>query len=283
VAAALAKILTDATQSLNATTTAAQSQMASIVASHAQECTARFAVVDADVARMRERQDQLEASNNALRDSVQGIADALERAEAVVPLFQAARQEMWDRPAAPNLFQLQVEVGTTEAEVIESLGDWLGAGGVADGQYTLHSLPSARHFVLELTGGVVGYERAKRLAGHLRVPGGWRQFTAGGRKMYINVDKSKRTMRVELHTKRLVQALAETMGNSSRWWPNKAKAEARFEHEPVATVLVSEEDMPTQLRWNNDMVAKLGINKAKVQEVFARMVGGGSREIEWCP
>ena len=101
--------------------------------------------------------------------------------------------------------------------------------------------------------------------------------------MYINVDKSKRAMRVELHTKRLVQALGEVMGNPNRWWPNKAKAEAKYDHEPVATALVTDEDVPTQLRWNNDMVAKLGIDKAKVQEVFARMVGGGTREIEWCP
>ena len=51
----------------------------------------------------------------------------------------------------------------------------------------------------------------------------------------------------------------------------------------MATALVTDEDAPTQLRRNNDMVAKLGIDKAKVQEVFARMVGGGTREIEWCP
>jgi hypothetical protein len=190
---------------------------------------------------------------------------------------------MWDRPAVPNLFQIQVESGVTSAEIIVGLEDWLKAAMVSSGQYALHSLPSGKHYVLELTGGVVGYERAKRLATHLRTPSGWRSFTAGGRRMYINMDKSKRSLRVELHTKRLGQALEEVRGGAGRWWPNKAKGEVKFDNVEVASVLVTEEDAPTELRWNNPMVANLGIDKSKVQEVFNRMVGSGSREVQWCP
>ena len=282
VALALSQIVMEATQSLNTATATAQAQMGTLVANYAQECAARCAVIDSDVARMRERQTQLEASNIELRDSVKGLAEALERAEAQVPLFQAARQEMWDRPAAPNLFQIQTESGVTSAEVLGGIEDWLTAGSVASGQFALHSLPSGRHYVLELTGGVVGYERAKRLVGQLRVPGGWRNFSAGGRRVFVNVDKSKRTLRVELHTKRLAQALGEVVGAPDRWWPNKARAEVKFDLEPVASVLVTDEDAPTQLRWNNPMVAKLSIDKSKVQEAFNRIVAG-PREVEWCP
>ena len=68
-----------------------------------------------------------------------------------------------------------------------------------------------------------------------------------------------------MHTKRLAQALGTAYGEPDKWWTNRNKGEVQYNRESVARVVVTEEDASTKIEWNNQLVASLGIDKARVQ------------------
>ena len=170
--------------------------------------------VKEEVHEIREKFETTAQEQAALRLQVEEMQKLLALADRHVPVASLQEEQDFNRDADPLMYDVHCQDIVSPKELLASMDQWLAEAKVQADWIKIHGAVPNRNFRLEVLGGASAASRSVALHRALRSGGSWREFSAKSVegafcRVYINPDRSQRTIRQEIQTRRLARLLQD--------------------------------------------------------------------------
>ena len=270
-----------------------------------QQIKSKFNVVDTELHDLRSCYRRLEEMHTSVLKDVQVLKERLAVAESgdSAEVFRRPQLEKFDRGTLPNILVISCQFLVHADAIIEGVRAWLEEWGSdspstfqkyeLDVHYRIRHRPGSlgKRFILEFIGpGDVGAKRCTAAYSRLRNSGQWRDLfcqdpSGNSHKLFVNIDKSPKTVATERLGKHMFKVLEDEMGRLKvtkelhllRWqgictvdWVSLAK-------------VVPAADRSFAIYWNMEQVESLGVDRNRVAARMAEVARnfGVTDNVQW--
>jgi hypothetical protein len=226
--------------------------------------------------------------------AIEELQRSLNIAAAVIPIKERVDEGLFNRHVDSTLLKINTPDLVTADALRGALASWLADADCTDTAVLSADGPSpSKRFTLQFSGTPgLAENRVRKARQLLRLgPGNWRAFpnfdnAAGGTcsKIYIDVDKSPKTVKMERDTKRLRKALEATHADL-QFRINLHDGSVSTNGTPIARAIAEDDSGPSELLWCNAGVTANSIDKVATKlsyEIFnTGRTTTSAADVEW--
>ena len=271
-------------------TKAAGTQVENLFRKYDEKIQARLSDHEATMAELSRRGDQVERSQEAMKQDVERLQRALAVAEnSVNEVAASAAVEDFDRPPDPTIFRMNTSEQVARSAVREAIGPLILEAGIPVGQWDLLGDANGigRNFAVRLSGaGSLAARRVKKIMSLRRAAdGSWRENvkvnTPLGRQVeiYLSFDKNPKQLRTEQGSRKLFKAF-KAVHPSKQIHVDKRSGIVSVDWHACAKLVPNPEPNSFVVQWNAAIVARAEVNKPAIMEAF-NAASGSDAGIQW--
>jgi hypothetical protein len=226
----------------------------------------RFGGIDSELLALRQRMDDSDNANKAMRSQLGEMSKALAVAEQPQPTKKDIAADDWDKEPDHSILRINFGQGkhATKVSIERAIKPWLEESNLKAGQWELLGPASSQSFSLKFVGTQgLGGRRARSAFTNLKGDDGqYRRMVAQDLSdqevpMYIDENKNRKQRKGETDTRRMAKILRDALPNRTVA-ANKKDFQVKVDHIPIVKFEpVSGSD--SIVRWNNKCLADLGI------------------------
>jgi hypothetical protein len=236
----------------------------------------------------------LETAQRQQASAIEELQRSLNIAAAVIPIKEYVDEGLFARKVDSTLLRINTPDLCTADALRGALASWLADADVTDSAVLTADTPSpSKRFTLQFSGTPgLAENRVRKARALLRLaPGSWRTFpdyvTAAGsssNRVYVDLDKSPKTIKMERDTKRIRKAL-ETTHPDLQFRTNLFDGSCSCNGMPVARAISIDNNAPCDIHWCHAGVAPNSIDKVATKLSFDIFNTGRSTtsaaDVEW--
>lgn len=254
-------------------------------------------------ARQHNMEGQISAHDMAINEMRQQIADIKHAQSGTEAAVTEVKREMamadaqappppqpsagWDRAPDRTKVRISCKAEVAIAQLEEAIKPLLVEANVQAADVVLDAPMGAKvstKWTMQFKGETrKAARRADTFMEQLRGPGGWKDVTVqlpsgGTERIYISPDKSLKTVRTEIHTKKLKDILTRLYLEHA-FYPQRRDGVVAARYKPVVKLDVREE--ATTLLFNEVVLREMAIDKGDVIRAWEREAATPSQSVEW--
>ena len=183
------------------------------------------------------------------------------------------RSGAWERLPDPTVLKVNAAKIARKSEINDAIIPWLESAGLDQKQFSLEGPMVGKSFTIKFNGepGRAGICARKALSRMRSSNGTWRSLVAsthghGDCKVFVNEDKSKKTIETEMATKKIAR-ITKTLVPKLQIHEVRRDGIIASDWIPFIKIVAEIEGDP-QLLWHTESVSRLGINSQAIEEQF---------------
>jgi hypothetical protein len=245
----------------------------------------RFAKQDNKIDDISRRLLLLEKAKPVCDTYLEKLTVGLAAASSMAPPIPVLDND-FDRPIDPTVVRIRSVEPVRSAAALAALQEMLNSmGEITEKDYKIEGKELSRAFTLRF-GGAPGLaaNRARKFLGLQRENGAWKELecgtTANGKsRLYLDVDKNRKTQRGELISRKL-SAILKTAHPDHDIFLKKAALTISSRWTPLARVLeVTGSDY--RIGWNTALVASLRVGRDEVEAALTTALAEPADMVQW--
>lgn len=246
---------------------------------------ARFGAVEGEIRELKTRLEKIEGWQPNAERAVAEVRHAVALAESTSNVQEILDADDFERDCDLTIVKARVVDAVTPSAARDAVRDILETMNLKENEVKIDGRDLDKSFTLRFAGCPATAARRARKFMTLQKEGGvWKQLVArtpdgAETKMYVDVDKNRKQIMLEMMGRRLHKVLKEKY--PARDFFNRKKfGTVTVDWTPLARVIVTSPE-GHKIEWNLKMADELGIDKVGVSEKFEASVSTQENGITW--